>query len=188
MVSVHHNPPPRWRVIQGSHRQQVDPLPTSPSLCQTASICHKGPVKDLNIRGEPSHYPQAPSISYWWQAPHLPLNQVPTLLGGEVKHPIIQLTKFKDLYLGEWRLSVFYPYRPGAYAEDMIPGLQGSRGAPTVSRLPGVKLEAILPQGSMANSGSACPSSHRVAARCQEKTPYSPLRGCGFERLAIQAN
>jgi len=50
-----------------------------------------------------------------------PSIQFPPFWGGKVKHPVVQLTKLKDLYLGKGRLLVFFPCHPQAYMEDVVP-------------------------------------------------------------------
>ena len=63
----------------------------------------------------------------------------------------------------------------------MVPCLQGTRRTPTSCWFPRTKVQAILTNRSMTYSGSACPGSEWIAARCQEKTPCPLFVDVGVE-------
>jgi len=79
----------------------------SPSLRRTASICHKGLVKDLNTRRGTGHCPRDLASPTRTRHCTCPSMQLPPFRGGKVKDPVVQLAEFENLDLGKGRLLVF---------------------------------------------------------------------------------
>ena len=141
---------------------------TPPSVSQLSPDGVNSPQRSCNrpehqekVQPPPQGTPASPTHSRHRASPSI---RFPPFWGGEVEHPGIQLAELEDLNLGEQRFVVIFMHRPQANAQDMIPCLQGTRGTPTVGQFPRMEVKAILPNRSMANSGSACPGSHGVAA------------------------